>query len=70
LICHSLFNRWQEHRRKRLEEEDIQTVLNEVVEASASHMVVTWGRLSTEEKAILAALAEMIMGDARQPGKR
>jgi HEAT repeat protein/tRNA A37 threonylcarbamoyladenosine biosynthesis protein TsaE len=61
LICHSLFNRWQEQRRDMLDSGDVQEVLDEVVEMSRSHMLNMWEEeLAAEEKAVLAVLAELI----------
>jgi HEAT repeat protein len=60
LICHSLFNRWQERPRSKLDAGDVRAVLDETVEASRSYLQKTWDALTAEEKAVLTVLADLI----------
>ena len=66
LICHSLFNRWQQQRQPRVQASDVDAVLNEVVERGLAVLKHVWEESTPAEKAVLAGMAA-VMGDRNRP---
>jgi hypothetical protein len=56
LLCHSLFNRWQQHQAAYIEVDDVDNVFDEAVERGSAVLKYNWEELSTGEKAIVAGM--------------
>ncbi|MEE8442507.1 MAG: ATP-binding protein [Dehalococcoidia bacterium] len=65
LICHSLFSRFA-GEWSVITEEDVRSVLMEVVERGAANLKFVWDQADTIEKLVLTAMAE-IMSDENRP---
>ena len=57
LLCHSLFNRWQQQRKPQMDVGDVNAILNEVVERGLAVLKHVWEESSPGEKAVLAGIA-------------
>jgi formylglycine-generating enzyme required for sulfatase activity len=57
LLCHSLFNRWQQERRPHVTVADVNAVLDEVVERGLAVLKHVWEESTPGEKAVLAGMA-------------
>jgi hypothetical protein len=66
LLCHSLFNRWQQQRQPQVQVADVNAVLNEVVERGLAVLKHVWEESTAGEKAVLAGLAAC-MGERNHP---
>jgi len=66
LLCHSLFNRWLQHRRPLLRSDDVNVLLEEVVERGLAVLKQVWDDSTPAEKAVLAGLVNA-MGKRNHP---
>lgn len=57
LICHSLFNRWQQENSLQVEVRDVDESLDEVVERGLAVLKHVWDESTMGEKAVLAGMA-------------
>ena len=57
LLCHSLFNRWLQHRRALIRVDDVNETLDEVVERGLAVLKQVWEDSAPGERAVMAALA-------------
>ncbi len=57
LVCHCLFNRWQQRPRARVVAEDVDEILDEVVERGLAVLKHAWEESHAGEKAFLAGMA-------------
>jgi hypothetical protein len=57
LVCHSLFDRWQQHHPPALGAPDVDAVLDEVVERGLAVLKHVWDESTPGEKAVLAGMA-------------
>jgi WD40 repeat protein len=57
LLCHSLFNRWQQQRVSRIEVRHVDKVLDEVVERGLAVLKHVWEESTSGEKAIMVGMA-------------
>jgi len=60
LLCHSLFNRWQQQRKPQMDVDDVNAILDEVVERGLAVLKHVWEESSPGEKAVLAGIAASI----------
>ena len=68
LLCHSLFNRWQQRHIAQIEVKDVNEVLNEVVELGLAVLKHVWEESTPGEKAVMAGIA-CAMGEQNRPVK-
>jgi uncharacterized protein YkwD len=68
LVCHSLFNRWQQEQQPQITARAVNAILDEVVERGLAVLKHVWEESTPGEKAVLAGLAA-VMGDRNQPIK-
>jgi hypothetical protein len=66
LLCHSLFNRWQQRPVPQIQVADVDASLDEVVERGLAVLKHVWEEATAGEKAILAAMAAT-MGERNTP---
>ncbi len=66
LLCHSLFNRWQQERTPRMEVKDVDELLDEVVERGLAVLKQSWDDSIASEKAMLSAMA-VVAGKRNRP---
>jgi hypothetical protein len=66
LVCHSLFNRWQQNYKPSITVEDVEAILSEVIERGLAVLKHIWEESTPGEKAVLAGLA-VAMGDQNRP---
>lgn len=66
LLCHSLFNRWQQDHQSLITVKDVVVILNEVVERGFAQLKHVWEESTPGEKAMLAGLAAA-MGEHNRP---
>jgi len=66
LVCHSLFNRWQQGRKPLIQAADVDATLGEVIERGLAVLKHVWEESTPGEKAILAGLAAA-MGERNRP---
>lgn len=66
LLCHSLFNRWQQERTPRMEVKDVDELLDEVVERGLAVLKQSWDDSTASEKAMLSAMA-VVAGKHNRP---
>lgn len=57
LLCHSLFNLWQRQTAMRIQAEDVDGILDEVVERGLAVLKHVWEESTSGEKAIIAGVA-------------
>jgi len=70
LTCHELFSRCQRSGAKRIEADDVETVLDDVIERGTVNLKFVWDEGSDLEKWSLAALAHLTgRADARAVGE-
>ena len=65
LTCHELFARCQRTDQRRVKDEDVNAVLDDVVERGTVNLKFTWDEASDIEKWGLAALAQLDKADNR-----
>ena len=63
LLCHELFNHWQQTRFEVATTEHVDLVLPQVIEAGMSNLRYTWNEGNGAEKTVLAVLTEQITED-------
>ena len=66
LLCHSLFNRWQQQRQPQVQVADVNAILDEAVERGLAVLKHVWEESGPSEKAILAGMVAA-MGDHNRP---
>jgi hypothetical protein len=66
LLCHSLFNRWQQERTPSIEVKDVDELLDEVVERGLAVLKQSWDDSIASEKAMLSAMA-VVAGKRNRP---
>lgn len=57
LLCHSLFNRWQQRNVPQIKVRDVDEILDEVVERGLAVLKHVWEESTAGEKAIMAGMA-------------
>ncbi len=57
LLCHCLFQRWQQQHLSHIEAQDVDGILNEAVELGLSVLKFIWEDSTPAEKAIMASMA-------------
>jgi uncharacterized protein YkwD len=66
LVCHSIFNRWQQDHQSPITAQAVDAILDEVVERGLAVLKHVWEESTPGEKAVLAGLAAA-MGDRNRP---
>jgi len=66
LLCHSLFNRWQQQHISQIEVRDVEEVLDEVVERGSAVLKHIWEESTAGDKAIMAGMSAT-MGSSNHP---
>ncbi len=66
LLCHSLFNRWQQRQVPHIEAQDVDEVLDEAVERGLAVLKHVWEESTPGEKATMAGIAAT-MGAFNRP---
>ncbi len=66
LICHSLFNRWQQAQTSPITKADVDATLDEVVERGLAVLKYVWEESTPAERAVLAGMSAA-MGEANHP---
>jgi hypothetical protein len=66
LLCHALVNLHNRERRNYLTIEDVNRTLSEIVGLGEAHLAFLWGESTTQEQAVLLALARLL--SAGEPG--
>jgi streptogramin lyase len=66
LLCHSLFNRWQQNHQTLITVQAVDAILDEVAERGLAVLKHVWEESTPGEKAVLAGLAAA-MGDHTRP---
>jgi WD40 repeat protein len=66
LLCHCLFNRWQQQKVSRIEVRNVDRVLDEVVERGQAVLKHVWDESPSGEKAIMVGMASS-MGEYNSP---
>jgi len=59
LLCHSLFNHWQQHPKSLITTQDVKDVVDETVERGLAVLKHVWEESTACEKAILVGIAEI-----------
>jgi WD40 repeat protein len=57
LICHTLFNRWQQQRVPQMDVRDVDAILDEVVERGLAVLKHVWEESTESERAVMAGMA-------------
>lgn len=60
LLCHAIFNRWQQQQFVLAADSDIEAVLPQVIEAGSANLQYVWDDSTPAEKVTLAALKDLI----------
>ncbi|HET8630634.1 MAG TPA: AAA family ATPase [Thermomicrobiales bacterium] len=68
LLCHGLFQRWQQHGRARVTAADVEAILAEAVERGSAVLKHVWEEATPGEQATLAGLAAVGGGGNRPVG--
>ena len=66
LMCHELFGRCQKTGQRKVTEEDVEAVLDDVVERGTVNLKSVWDEASDLEKWVLAAMAHLGASDSRE----
>jgi hypothetical protein len=66
LLCHSLFNLYQRRQMQRVQVEDVDAILDEVVERGLAVLKQVWEESTPGEKAIITGIAAA-MGERNRP---
>ncbi len=59
LLCHSLFNRWQQRSAELITVQDVEQVLDEAVERGLAVFKHIWDESTSAEKAVMAVISEI-----------
>jgi hypothetical protein len=57
LLCHCLFNHWQQQRMAQIQVRDVDAVLDEALERGSAVLKQSWEELTPGEKAVIAGMA-------------
>ncbi len=60
LLCHAIFNRWQQQQFVLAADSDIEAVLPQVIEAGSANLQYVWDDSTPAEKVTLVALKDLI----------
>lgn len=66
LLCHNLFNRWQQNPTDLITVQDVEKILDEAVERGLAVFKHIWEESTPAEKAVMVAISE-ITGDTNTP---
>ncbi|MBN1936919.1 MAG: PD40 domain-containing protein [Anaerolineae bacterium] len=60
LICHAIFNRWQQQQFLLAADGDVEAILPQVIEAGSANLQYTWDDSTPAEKVVLSTLKDLI----------